>query len=180
MAPISPSVPKFLGPLVGWAVVHILAAAGMFNHTNGTPLVAGDMDYRWLFAAVYVFAGLIPVVSYWRNRQSLIPATTAQEMAIAFGLYVFLIGTQVGQLPVDDVRLLTGAFAAIGGGACLIVFNRRLQRARKSQARIDEDELIGRITEAIRTELQAGPRSLPEAARRPAPFGGEDRSFTSS
>ena len=126
----------------------------MFTHTDGTPLVVGDMQYRWFFAVIYAVAGLVPLMSLLRERQLKIPVTPTHAMAIAFGLYVFLIGTQIGLLPIDDVRLITGAWAAIGGGACLVVFNRRLQRVRQLQAQSDEDALVRRIAAAVRAELQ--------------------------
>jgi hypothetical protein len=147
--------PSLLSPLIGWILVHALAAAGMFQHSHGTPLVAGEMEYRWFFVTIYVFAGVLPVVSFLRERSRMIPVTPTHTMAIAFGLYVFLIGTQIGLLPTDDVRLVTGTWAAIGGGVCLTVFNRRLQQARNAKTKIDEDEFIRRITAAIRSELQS-------------------------
>src|SRR5690554_6549532 len=124
MATTSSTFPSLLGPLIAWAIVHAIAAAGMFSHTEGTPLVVGDMEYRWFFAVIYAVAGLVPLVSLLRERQLKIPVAPTHAIAIAFGLYVFLIGTQIGLLPIDDVRLITGAWAAIGGGVCLIVFNR--------------------------------------------------------
>lgn len=142
-----------LSPLIGWIIVHAIAAAGMFGHTYGTPLVADDMGYRWFFVIIYVCAGLVPMASSLIERSQMIPSTPANTMAIAFGLYVFLIGTQVGLLPIDDVRLATGAWAALGGGACLLVFNRRLHQARYAQAKVEEDELVRRIAAAVRTEL---------------------------
>ncbi|SFN62402.1 hypothetical protein [Mycetocola miduiensis] len=146
--------PSLLKPLVGWSIVHLIAAAGMFGDTYGTPLAVGDMEYRWFFATIYLCAGLVPVASLLNERLQMVPVTPAHTMGIAFGLYVFLIGIQVGQLPIDDVRLLTGGWAAIGGGLCLIVFNRRLQLARNAQAKRDEDELVRRIAAAVRVELQ--------------------------
>lgn len=153
MAQTNHSIPSLLGPLIGWVVVHAIAVAGMLSDTYSTPLVADDMAYRWFFVSIYIVAGLIPALTFLKDRTSLIPVTSAHAMAIAFGLYVFLIGVQIGTLPTDDVRLLTGAWAAVGGGTCLLVFNQRLERARHIHAKMDEDQLIRRIAAAVRAEL---------------------------
>lgn len=151
----SDSNTSLLGPLIGWIIVHVLAVAGMFSHTDGTPFLVDDLEYRWFFVAIYTIAGSIPIGSYLRERGSVVPSTPALSMAIAFGFYVFLIGAQLGLLPIDDVRLITGGWAALGGGICLIVFNRRLQRIRQAEAKLDEDALVRRIAAAVRTELQS-------------------------
>jgi hypothetical protein len=83
-----------------------------------------------------------------------VPSCRATSQSVVIGLYVFLVGTQVGLVPTDDVRLLTEVCAAVGGGAYLTIFNRRLQQAREIQAKVNEDEVVRRITVAARGELQ--------------------------
>jgi hypothetical protein len=150
-----------LSPLIWWLVVHAIAVAGIFGDTYGTPLRSGDMEYRWFFVIIYLFAGLVPLANFVKERNQIVPETPAQTMTIAFGLYVFLVGIQVGTLPIDDVRLLTGAWAAIGGGACVLAYNRSLQRVRHMQAKFDEDQLILRIAAAVRAEFLQEAISVP-------------------